>query len=90
MHRLYDPIKTAINEGRIEEALHMAEAALHTAPDASLYYLCGNAYAKTGRRREAMNAYLKAEAIDPDSPAAEARQLLERIQNFYHRDLYNP
>lgn len=54
------------------------------------YYLLGNAYRKRGDFAEAQNCYLEAEAINPDSPAAEARRMLTGIIEFYHKDYYNP
>ena len=53
-------------------------------------YEQGNARRRQGLWHEAINCYRQAEEIDPDSPAAEARRILEDILNFYHRDAYNP
>lgn len=90
MQSLYDKIKEEIASGDIRQALDLAEEALREAPDAYLLYLVGNAHAKAGHRREAMNAYRQAEALDPQGPAAEARQLMDNIMDFYCKDLYNP
>ncbi len=38
----------------------------------------------------AQNCYLEAIALDPNSPAATALEMLDDIQNFYHKDYYNP
>ena len=38
----------------------------------------------------AQNCYLEAVALDPDSPAAIAMEMLDDIQSFYHKDYYNP
>ena len=54
------------------------------------YYARGNALRRQGKWAEAMNCYMEAIALDPDSPAIEARQMLEDIMNFYHKDAYNP
>lgn len=54
------------------------------------YYQQGNAFRKQGLWHEAMNSYSKAMEIDKDSPAAEARRMLEDIMNFYCKDMYNP
>ena len=40
--------------------------------------------------REAINSYLKAIELDPESPAVEAKQMLDDIMNYYHKDYYNP
>lgn len=91
MQSTYDKIKQETAAGHVDAALRLAEKALAAhSDDAYLLYLYGNAHAKAGRRQEAINAYLKAEAIDPDGPAAEARRLMDSIQAFYHKDLYNP
>jgi len=33
---------------------------------------------------------MEAIALDAQSPAVEAKQMLEDILNFYHKDAYNP
>ena len=38
---------------------------------------------------DAVNSYLAAEALDPESPAAEARAMLNDIFAFYNKDMYN-
>jgi hypothetical protein len=38
----------------------------------------------------AINNYLEAIALDPHSPAVEAKQMLDDILNFYNKDCYNP
>ena len=50
----------------------------------------GNAYRKQGNWQEAINCYLQAIELDPDSPAVEAKRMLDDILNFYHKDYYNP
>ena len=54
------------------------------------FYEQGNAYRKQGNWQEAINCYLKAIELDPESPAVEAKQMLDDIMNFYHKDYYNP
>lgn len=54
------------------------------------YYEQGNALRQQGRWAEAINCYIQAATLDPDSPAAEARRMLENILNYYHKDSYNP
>lgn len=53
-------------------------------------YVQGNALRKQQRWGEAMNAYEQAAALDPESPAAHARQMLLQILEFYNKDSYNP
>ena len=38
----------------------------------------------------AINNYIQAIQLDPQSPAVEAKQMLDDILNFYHKDYYNP
>ena len=59
------------------------------APSDLLYYQLGNAYRKRGDFSEALNCYMEAMALNPDSPAAEARKMVIEILNFYHKDMYN-
>jgi len=54
------------------------------------YYKQGNEYRRQGNFQEAINSYLEAIALDPDSPAAEAKRMLDEILNFYNKDAYNP
>nr|WP_308534890.1 tetratricopeptide repeat protein [uncultured Prevotella sp.] len=54
------------------------------------YFKIGNEYRKRGDFMNAMNQYMEAIAIDPNSPAVEAKRMLEDIFNFYHKDAYNP
>lgn len=60
------------------------------APSDQLYYQLGNAYRKRGDFSEALNCYLEAMALNPDSPAVEAHRMLTDIIEFYHKDYYNP
>lgn len=57
---------------------------------AAEWYEKGNKYRKQSNWQEAINCYLEAIALDPDSPAVEAKQMLEDILNFYNKDAYNP
>ena len=54
------------------------------------WYRKGNDYRRQGDWQHAIDCYLEAEAIDPSSPAAHAREMLQDILNFYHKDAYNP
>ena len=57
---------------------------------ASYYYRLGNDLRRRGDYPAAINAYLEAIALDPDSPAVHAKQMLDDIMNYYHKDAYNP
>ncbi|MBQ4174114.1 MAG: tetratricopeptide repeat protein [Prevotella sp.] len=54
------------------------------------FYRLGNKYRKEGNWRMAINNYLEAIELDPESPAVEAKKMLDDILNFYHKDAYNP
>lgn len=54
------------------------------------YYLAGNAWRKKGNFKKATDCYLQAIALDADSPAATAKQMLDDIMSFYCKDYYNP
>lgn len=54
-----------------------------------LYYMLGNAYRRRGDFSAALNCYLEAVAINPDSPAKVAHDMLMNIIEFYHKDYYN-
>ncbi|MBQ4352522.1 MAG: tetratricopeptide repeat protein [Prevotella sp.] len=54
------------------------------------YYKQGNEYRRQGDFQQAMNCYLEAIALDPESPAVEAKKMLDDIMNFYCKDMYNP
>lgn len=54
------------------------------------FYQQGNEHRRQGDWQQALNCYMEAIALDPDSPAVEAKKMLEDILNFYHKDSYNP
>ena len=54
------------------------------------YYRLGNEYRKQGNWQMALNNYMEAIALDPESPAVQAKEMLDDILNFYHKDYYNP
>lgn len=54
------------------------------------YYRLGNDYRRRGDWQNAMNCYLEAIELDANSPAVEAKQMLDDMFNFYNKDAYNP
>lgn len=54
------------------------------------FYNKGNAFRKEGNWQQAINCYLEAIAIDGNSPAVEAKKMLDDILNYYNKDAYNP
>ena len=59
-------------------------------PTAEMYYQKGNEARKQGLWHEAINCYLQAIELDPESPAVEAKRMLDDILAYYHKDAYNP
>lgn len=54
------------------------------------WYLQGNDHRRRGDWQKALNCYMEAIDLDPESPAVEARQMLIDILDFYNKDAYNP
>ena len=54
------------------------------------FYERGNQLRREGNYKQAMEAYLEAMALDPESPAAAAYKMLRDIYAFYCKDIYNP
>ncbi len=54
------------------------------------YYQLGNLHRRNGDYQSAMNAYMEAIALDPESPAVEALRMMQDIMNYYCKDVYNP
>ena len=90
MERITDSIPTAhesvVDETELLEKLLQAQ----DKGDDRLYYRIGNAYRRKGNLGKAINCYLEAMAINPDSPAKEAHAMLLDILEYYHKEYYNP
>lgn len=83
-------IKQLISDGQTDEALQLIEAIIAQQPENDeAWYLRGNAYRKQQDVRMALNSYLKAMELNPDSPARQAHNMLIDILNFYNKDMYN-
>ena len=57
--------------------------------DDTLFYLLGNAWRKKGNWQMAINNYLEALHLNPDSPARQALDIANEILDFYNKDMYN-
>lgn len=57
---------------------------------AESWYNKGNEYRRRSDWQHAINCYMEAIELDPNSPAVEAKQMLESILNFYDKNAYNP
>ena len=53
-------------------------------------YKKGNENRRQRDWKHAIDCYLEAIELDPDSPAVEAKRMLDDILNFYNKDAYNP
>ncbi len=84
-------IKKLIDEGETSTAIDQLNLFLaQNSQDADMaYYLLGNAFRKQGDWQGALNNYQEAIDINPDSPAAEARNMVIDILNFYNKDMFN-
>lgn len=84
-------IKMLISQGDIDTAMKELDAFISSCPDTcdEAYYLRGNAFRKLGDWQQALNNYLAAIDINPESPALQAKNMLMDILNFYNKDMYN-
>lgn len=88
---LLKEIKELIANGEIEIALQYLDEYLNAdnPHKDEAYYLKGNAYRKLSNWQQALNNYQKAIDLNPESPAADARQMVIDILNFFNKDMYN-
>ena len=64
-----ETIRQLINDNKTDEALHLLDEYIKNDSDDEAYYLRGNVYRKMGDIRQALNNYLMAIELNPDSPA---------------------
>lgn len=57
--------------------------------DDMLFYMLGNAWRKKGNWQMAINNYLQAVHLNPESPAQQALDIANEILDFYNKDMYN-
>ncbi len=85
-----EEIRRLIAEDRTGEAIRLLERLLEERPGSDeAWYLLGRARYKLGETRLALNSYLRAMELNPDSPAREAYNLAIRVLDFYNKDMYN-
>ena len=85
-----ETIKQLIHENRTDEAIRLLNKHIEkNATSDEAYYLLGNAYRKKGDIRNALNNYLSALELNPDSPARVAHDQLISIMNFFNKDMFN-
>ena len=86
-----DRIQALLDSYEVDEAISLMDSyrAGGGPMDDTLYYLLGNAWRKKGNWQMAMNNYLEALNINPDSPAKQALNMANDILDFYNKDMYN-
>ena len=90
MTKTKETIKNLISDGKLQEAIGQLDELIgKDSKDDELYYLRGNAYRKLCDWQQALNNYLEAISLNPQSPAVEAHRMLMEILEFYNKDMYN-
>lgn len=85
-----ETIRQLINDNKTDEALRLLnEHIKKNASDDEAFYLRGNVYRKMGDIRQALNNYLTAIELNPDSPAQTAYNAQIKILDFYNKDMFN-
>lgn len=86
-----EQIRQLLRDNRPDEAIALLERYRTEggAMTAGLFYLLGNAWRKKGDWQQAINSYLEAVHLDPESPAAQALDIANEILAFYNKDMYN-
>ena len=84
-------VRNLLEENRADEAIALLESWMKEGGtmDDRLFYLLGNAWRKKGNWQLAMNNYLEAVALNPESPAKQALDIANEILAFYNKDMYN-
>lgn len=89
-----EEIKRLLQESRSDEVIRATDGCLsefdNNCLKAEILYLRGSAFRQKGDWKQAMNAYLRAIELDPESPAAESYKAAEQVLGYYHKDYYNP
>ena len=76
-----EEIKRLISENKLEEAIRLLDAYLTEQPRSDeAWFLLGKAHYKLGNVRLALNSYLQAIEINPESPAQAAYDMAIKVQ----------
>lgn len=96
MHKRMESVNLAkehLDKGKVDEAIELLNELIESSTPPcnadELYYLRGNAYRKLGNWQQALNNYLEAINLNPQSPAVHAREMIMNILEFYNKDMYN-
>ena len=84
-------IKTMLDAHKADDVIDLMDKfrADGGSMDDELFYLLGNAWRKKGNWQMAMNNYLEAVHLNPESPAQQALDIANEILDFYNKDMYN-
>lgn len=87
----WDNLLGKLDSGKVDEVVSELTEWIAQAekPSDTAYYLLGNAYRKKGDWQHALENYLEAIAINPESPAQQAYEMAMDILNFYNKDMFN-
>lgn len=84
-------IQKALEEGKLKEAETVCdEFEKSFGQTGEVFFWKGRIAMKQSRWGEAISFFQQAENLDGHPAAAECRNMLNDILNFYHKDLYNP
>ena len=90
MEEAYKIIKSLIEDNKNEEAIGRLEAIIaKDDKQEKAYYLLGNIYRKKQDWANAVNSYVKAIDINPESPAVQSKEMCIDVLKFYNTDMYN-
>ena len=90
MAKTIEEIKNDLASLSLDEAEAVLTAFLEEHPkSAEAHYLLGNLFRKQEIWDRALNEYLVAMDIDPESPATAAYEMSQKILNFYDHNRYN-
>ncbi|NCC99499.1 MAG: tetratricopeptide repeat protein [Bacteroidia bacterium] len=90
MENIKNTINALIQEGKYNDALVSINAYLAENQNSDeAWFLAGNVYRKMENWQGAMNAYIKAMDINPESPAKAAYGMIVSILDFYDKNRYN-
>lgn len=87
----FQELKTSLSTAAYDEAVSLLTDYIAAHPDSDeAYTLRGMRHWGAGQRAAAMNDYLAAIRINPDSRAAQALRAANEILDYRNKDLYNP
>ena len=86
-----EQLRILLEQSRADEAISAMESYRSGGGEMNdrLFYLLGNAWRKKGNWQMAINNYLEAIDLNPESPAKQALEIAGEILAFYNKDMYN-